>query len=179
MKAGLLPLTLVTGVLIAAGVLVVLLAGASNGGGGGDTSTLEGYFQTLSTVQTDISTQYSTISGQYPQAFTDKQETLDYLDASAQAWSDGVDKLEAIEPPDAAEQTHQALVQATIDVSAAFATLRSSTEDANDEAALQALLNGADTSAFDDYGTACTALQTLADDNAVTDGTGAAIVLVC
>ncbi len=173
MKSGLLPLALATGVLIAAGVLVAVIVGASDGGGGGDTSTLEGYFQTLNTVQTDISTQYSTISSQYPQAFSDKQETLDYLGVSEKAWSDGVDKLEAIEPPDDAEQAHLALIQATDDVGAALASLGTSAEDANDEAALQALLNSADTTAFDDYGTACTALQDLADQNGIT------VTLVC
>ena len=167
MKAGLLPLTLVTGVLIAAGVLVVLLAGASNGGGGGDTSTLEGYFQTLNTTQTDIRTQYNTIQSQYPQAFTDKQQTLDFLDASEQAWAQGVDKLKEIEPPADAAQAHNGLVQATGDVSAAFAALRTSAEAADDAAALEALVSSPSTTAFDDYGIACQSLQDLADQNQV------------
>jgi hypothetical protein len=175
MKMALFPLAFVTSLLVAAGVAVALLVGASGGGGGGggDTSTLEGYFQTLSTVQTDISTQYSSISAKYPQAFKDKQQTLDYLDEGGEAWAGGVDELKAIEPPADAARAHLALVQATDNVRGAFAKLRTSAASAADATALQALLNSADTTPFNEYGTACKALQTLADNNKVT------ITLVC
>jgi hypothetical protein len=176
MKLTLLPLTLVTGVLIAAGVGVALLFGASNGGGGGggDTSTLAGYFQTLNTLQTGLQTDYSAVEAKYPNAFSDKQQTLDYLDENAKTWTDAVDKLKTIEPPDAAVSAHDSLVKAVGDVGGAFATLRTSAEStADDPAALGAIATNVDRTAFDAYGSACTALQDLADQNSV------AVTLAC
>ena len=165
MKGNLLPLAAVLAVLIGASVAVVLIFGSS--GGGGSSSSLEGYFQTLNSVQEEISAQYSTISTQYPQAFQDKQETLDYLDASIVVWGDGAEKLKAIDPPGAAQQGHDGLVQATDDVRGAFEGLRPGAEDAADATALQDLLNNADTAAFANFTTACQALQDLADQNSI------------
>ena len=81
------------------------------------------------------------------------------------AWGDGAEKLRAIDPPDAAKQAHDGLVQATDDVRGAFEGLRPGAEDAADATALQDLLNNADTTAFDSFSTACQALQDLADQN--------------
>jgi hypothetical protein len=165
----LIPLALVTGVLIGAGVLVALLVGTSGGGGGGgDTSTLAGYFQAINQVETEISTNYSTISQKYPQAFQDVQQTLDYLDESEQAWADGVTKMKAINPPPDAAQAHNGLADAADAVRKAFADLRTGAAGAKDATALETLLNGADTTAFDNFGTACKALQSLADSNKIT-----------
>jgi hypothetical protein len=179
MRAGLLPLVVVTGGLIAAAVAVALVIGTGddNGDGGGD-STLSAYFQALNATQLEIRTDYSAVEGQYPDAFVDKQETVDYLNASAETWEEGVGKLEAIDAPDAVAQQHLALVQATDDVSAAFRELRSTAEDA-DEAELEQIVNDADTTAFDSYTETCTALQTAADENAVLDESGAAVFVVC
>ena len=164
MKLGLLPLALATGVLIGAGVLVAVVVGADGGGGG----SLQGYFDRLSTAQTEINEEYSAISTQYANAFAEKQETLDYLNASADAWGDSTAKLEDIDPPEEAEAAHATLVQATGDVREAFLALSASAEEADDtEEALTALLDTADTTAFDDYGTACADMQTLADSSGV------------
>jgi len=179
MKAGLIPLVLVTGVLIAAGVLVAFTIGADDSGGG-DTSSLEGYFQALNTAQTDIRAEYAAVETQFPEAFSDKQQTVDYLDTSAEAWASGATTLEGIDAPAETADAHGTLVVATGDVSQAFTDLGVGVQDIEDEeAALQEFVNSADTTAFDAYAEACTALQVIADDNAVTDDTGAAIVLVC
>ncbi len=160
----LLPLAAAVVILIAASVAAALIFGSSGGGG---SSSLEGYFQALNGVQQEINSQYTTISTQYPQAFQDKQQTLDYLDASVETWGGGVDKLKAIKPPDAAQQAHEALIQATDDVRGAFADLRTGATGAADAAALGELLNSADTAAFDSFSTACQVLQALADQNSI------------
>jgi hypothetical protein len=182
MKPGLLPLAVATALLVAAGVAAVLVFGTAegDGGGGGDTSTLEGYFQVLNTAQTEISSGYTDISSQYPEVFIDKQQTLDYLEASAAAWGDAVTTLENIDPPDEASSAHSGLIQATGEVGSAFDALLATVTDVEDtEEALQTAIQEADTTAFDAYGEACGELQTLADDNAVMDETGQPIALVC
>jgi hypothetical protein len=166
MKTALLPLATVTAMLVVAGVLVALVFGADDDGGGGGGGSLEAYFQTLNVAQTEISGEYSAISTQHPEAFVAKQDTIEYLDESAQAWAEGATKLEAIDPPSAAEDAHRGLIDATSAVSEAFAGLHEDAQDADDtEESLTALLDSADTSAFDNYDAACTTMQTLADEN--------------
>lgn len=176
----LLPLVVVTAVLVGAGVVVAVVVGASDddGGGGGDTSSLSGYFETLNTAQTQIRAEYSEVEAQFPEAFVDKQQTLDYLSASSDAWATGVTSLEAIEAPDDVADEHLALVQATDDVSTAFQDLHTTAQD-TDEAGLEDMVNNADTTAFDAYSETCLALQDVADQNAVVDASGQPVVVVC
>jgi hypothetical protein len=171
MSIKLFPLALVTSLLIAAGVAVVLLVGASKGGGG-DTSTLEGYFKVLNTVQTGIGTSFTSISAKYPNAFPDAsggggnvKEAVGYFKESQVAMADGVKKLAAIEPPAEAAQQHAALVKAAQGVQAAFGDLQTGAASASDSAGLQTLLNTSSTTAFGDFTTACQALQDIATQN--------------
>jgi uncharacterized phage infection (PIP) family protein YhgE len=164
MRIGLLPLVAATGVLMAAGAIVVFVVGADTGGGGG----LQGYFTALQAAQTQIDGQFSTIAEQYPESFSDKQETIDYLDEGSKVLSDGAGKLGDIDPPEEARADHQALVQATGDISETFASLRDDAGDVEDTVeAITELVNTADTAAFDAYGTACANLQTIADSNSI------------
>jgi hypothetical protein len=175
----LIPLVVVTGLLVVAGVVVALVVGADDDdGGGGDTTELGGYFQTLNTTQTQIRTDYSAVESQFPNAFVDKQETLDYLTGSSDAWANGVTALEAIEAPDEVADEHLALVQATDDVSTAFQDLHTTAQD-TDEAGLEDMVNNADTTAFDAYSETCLALQDVADANEVLDADGQPVQVVC
>jgi len=164
MSMKLFPLALVTSLLIAAGVAVVLLVGASKGGGG-DTSTLEGYFQAVNTVQTGIGTSFTSISAKYPQKFQDVQQTVAYLDESEAALADAVKKIKAIDPPASLQQQHAGFATAAEGVVAAFAGLKTGAQGAADAAALQTLLNTSDTKPFEDFTAACQVLQDTATQN--------------
>lgn len=168
MKLSLLPLALATGALVAAAVVVALIFGASNGGGGGG-SDLASYFQSVNTVETDMSTQDQALRAQYPDTFSKKQDTIDYLTASTQAWADNLDQLKAIDPPSAASAAHSSFIDATDGVRAAYDTLSTGMDSVNDdEAAIATFFGAVDNTPFDDYATACQALQDLADTSNVT-----------
>ena len=83
MKPNLLPLALATGALIAVGIAVALIFGLSGSGGkaggGGSSATVEGYLQTVDAIETDLSTKYRSIQSKHSQAFSKKQDTLDFL----------------------------------------------------------------------------------------------------
>jgi hypothetical protein len=164
MKLGLLPLAGIVVALVGVAVAVVLIFGADDGDGGGG---LEGYVTSVSTVVTDVNTQYTALADEYPQAFQEVEATQTYLEESIGVWSSGAQRLDDLDPPAEAESAHTDLVEATNSVVAAFEEIQTGVEGVTDAAGLEELLNSADTSAFTTFGAACQAVQVLADENQI------------
>lgn len=94
----LLPLT---GLLVAVGAIAVACGGDGNG-----ELTLEEYFQQFDAINEDMDARINAVADEYPEAFLEAAATRDALNEIDAIISDGLDRLDDIDPPGEVQDAH-------------------------------------------------------------------------
>ena len=154
-----------------AGILLSAFATlAAACGDNGDELTLEEYFTQLDTAMDDLAQRVSDNASEEPNIFAPLEEQREIIisfwtDFSEQVGGVFIDDMEALDPPQEAQDAHDDLLQAAQEfvenVAEAVTNFESATSEADYEEAFELLERGGNPSV------ACEKLQVIADENEI------------
>jgi hypothetical protein len=141
---------------------------------GGEELTLEAYFQSVEDIRADFNEEVDTLAeGLEGLEEADDEEQLDglrtYYDESEAAFGQAIDDLDALNPPEEADERHEEFVSAGRDVLEESENLSDQLADVETvDEANELFENSAEIEeASSNFEAACGELQTLADDEGV------------
>ena len=145
----------------------LLMAAAACGGGGGALS-LEDYFQELDTNFADVDAASEDLNEQYPERFSDPDQTRDYLDGAIPLFEGSVGDVRDLDPPAEAEDAHNEFLDANDEALEALDTVREGVADAETPDDIDAVVNELDpvvSAAIQRSDDACFGLEAVAAAN--------------
>ena len=166
MKARLIPLALITGLLLALGAIAAACGGG--GGGGGDSLTIEQYFERLETFATRFDDRGTELEEGFDFSSATSEDDLidlsqDFLRGGLAVLQDFVDDLDGLNPPAEVADAHNTAVDAGKAAVVALEDAMDRLDDVGSAADLEGLFEEAfaDSESFSE---GCVALQEIADD---------------
>ena len=145
-----------------------LLTASAAACGGGGAMSLEDYFKELDTIFGDMDAGSDDLNEQYPESFSDPDETRDYLDGSIPLVEGAVGDVSDLDPPAEAEDAHNEFLDAADEALEALDTVREGVADAETPGDIDAVVNETDpvvSRAAQRFEDACLELQGVADAN--------------
>jgi len=145
-----------------------LLTASAAACGGGGAMSLEDYFQELDTIFENRDAGFEDMGEQYPESFSDPDETRDYLDGAILLLEGVIGDARNLDPPAEAEDAHNEFLDANDEALEALDTVREGVADAETPDDIDAVVNETDPvvdAAIQHFENACFKLQGVADAN--------------
>lgn len=136
----------------------------------GDGLTMEEYFQQFEALDADIDAKLDTVEQDFPTAFQETEATLDLFEAIDAIFSDGIDQLDGLDPPDDVKAAHDEFRASAADQQELVRALADDIDDADSAEDLLGILESRDaemTAAGSRIEAACLTLQTIATDSGI------------